>query len=88
LRRDLIRYPLAARADRPAIAQSRCETGDELLDVDQERSLLAGESPVISAFELDEARARNVVGEMAASAHANGAVAATVEHRSRHADSV
>jgi hypothetical protein len=62
------------------------KVGDELPDAVKHGLLIAGESPVIGAVELDESRLRDMVGEMFAGADADGAVAATVEHQCRNGD--
>ena len=43
---------------------SRRQTADELPDVGQDGLLVAGEGPVIGAFELDESRLRDVAAVM------------------------
>src|SRR5262249_9321462 len=99
-KRGLLRTGTPARAVRPARTRrvadasswrqmvSRGETAAKLLDAGQDGFLIARESPVIGAVELDESRQRDVAGEMPAGANANGAVAATVEHQGRRANSV
>jgi hypothetical protein len=54
---------------------------DKLLDAGQYGLLIAFEDPVIAAIKLDESCIRDMIGEMPASADANGAVATTVEHQ-------
>ena len=66
---------------------SGCETADELLDAGQNGLLIAGEEPMIGAVELNEPRLRDVAGEIAAGAYANGAVAPPVEHQRRNGNS-
>jgi hypothetical protein len=43
--------------------------------------LVAREGPVVDAIEFDEARLRDVAGEIAAGANTNRTVTATVEHQ-------
>ena len=58
-----------------------------MFDVSQDGLLVSCESPVIGAFEFDDARPRDVGGEIPAGADANGAVTVPVEHQGRSANS-
>jgi hypothetical protein len=64
------------------------ETAHELPNAGQDGLLIAGENPMIGSIELDEARLRDVAGEIPASADADGTIATPVKHQCWHGNSI